>query len=197
MAKRKKKQTALGLFFSFFLKAIVIILGLVILAMSAYLIKAVLSTKASESEQTAETDAFEDDQNDELLTAEATQDDAVLYEDETAAGEETAAATTELAMDASIVVLNATETAGLAAAWKDKLTEQGYTNIQTGNYTGGNLDTSKIVVLTEGISTNTIQGLVTNATFEVGSADSISCDVSSEGVQAYVIIGGSDNILAQ
>ncbi|SEQ81515.1 LytR cell envelope-related transcriptional attenuator [Lachnospiraceae bacterium NE2001] len=197
MAKRKKKQTALGLFFSFFLKAIVIILGLVILAMSAYLIKAVLSTKASESEQTAETDAFEDDQNDELLTAEATQDDAVLYEDESVAGEETAAATTELAMDASIVVLNATETAGLAAAWKDKLTEQGYTNIQTGNYTGGNLDTSKIVVLTEGISTNTIQGLVTNATFEVGSADSISCDVSSEGVQAYVIIGGSDNILAQ
>ena len=28
MAKRKKKQTAVGLFFSFFLKAIVIILGL-------------------------------------------------------------------------------------------------------------------------------------------------------------------------
>lgn len=197
MAKRKKKQTAVGLFFSFFLKAIVIILGLVILAMSAFLIKAVISTKQSESDEISEGDAFEDDQSDELLTAEATEDDAVLFEDESAQGEDSGAIKSEIAMDASIVVLNATETAGLAAAWRDKLTEMGFTNLQTGNYTGGTLDTSKIVLLSPDISADTIQGAVSNATVEQGSAEDVPCDVSSEGVQAYVIIGGSDNILAQ
>lgn len=197
MAKRKKKQTAVGLFFSFFLKAIVIILGLVILAMSAFLIKAVISTKQSESDEISEGDAFEDDQNDELLTAEATSDDAVLFEDDAAGGEAAAVIKSEIAMDASIVVLNATETAGLAAAWRDKLTEAGFTNLQTGNYTGGTLDTSKIVMLSEELSADTIQGLVTNATFEVGTSEDVPCDVSSEGVVAYVIIGGSDNILAR
>ena len=109
MAKHKKKQTAVGLFFSFFLKAIVIILGLVILAMSAFLIKAVISTKQSESDEISEGDAFEDDQSDELLTAEATEDDAVLFEDESAQGEDAGAIKSEIAMDASIVVLNATD----------------------------------------------------------------------------------------
>ena len=62
MAKRKKKQSAVGIFFSFFLKAVVIILGLVILAMSAYLVKELISMKNNETEAKADDSAFEDDQ---------------------------------------------------------------------------------------------------------------------------------------
>ena len=53
MAK-KKKQSAMGLFFAFFLKAVVIILGLVILAMSAFLVKTVIMAKDTESQSEAD-----------------------------------------------------------------------------------------------------------------------------------------------
>ena len=50
MAKKKKKSAA-GIFFLFFLKAIVIILGLVILAMGAYLVKYTLTADNKEKDQ--------------------------------------------------------------------------------------------------------------------------------------------------
>ena len=56
MAK-KKKQSAMGLFFAFFLKAVVIILGLVILAMSAFLVKTVIMAKDTESQSEADENA--------------------------------------------------------------------------------------------------------------------------------------------
>lgn len=196
MAK-KKNQNAVGIFFSFFLKAIVIILGLVILAMSAYLIKAVISNKSNDDQKKADDSAFEDDQEDELLKAGATSTDALLYENaDEVESEESAGESNALGYDASIVVLNATETPGLAAAWKDKLTESGYTNVQTGNYTKGQLDSSKIVVETDG-SGEALQALLPNAKMETLPANEVSCDVSTDGVQAFLIIGASDNILAQ
>lgn len=199
MAK-KKKQSAMGLFFAFFLKAIVIILGLVILAMSAFLVKTVIMAKDNESQSEADENAFEEDQEDELLTAQELSDDELLYDDSegavSAEGEEISTSN-EIAKDASIVVLNGTQTAGLAAAWKGKLEEQGYTNIQTGNYFGGDVATSRIVLVQDGLSGSSLQAIVTNASVENATADSISCDVASEGVVCYVIIGGSDNILAQ
>ena len=196
---RKKKKSAMGIFFAFFLKAIVIILGLVILAMSAFLVRTVILAKDSESQSEADENAFEEDQEDELLTAEEIKDDSLLFDEseEGAVGGEEVSTSNEIAKDASIVVLNGTQTAGLAAAWKDKLAEQGYTNIQTGNYYGGDLATSRIVLVQDGLSGSSLQAYVANATVENGSADSISCDVSPEGVVCYVIIGGSDNILAQ
>ena len=51
---QNNKQSPVGLFLSFFLKAIVIILGLVILAMSAYLIKTIISNKNAEKEKKKE-----------------------------------------------------------------------------------------------------------------------------------------------
>ena len=196
MAKRKKKQSAVGIFFSFFLKAVVIILGLVILAMSAYLVKELISMKNNETEAKADDSAFEDDQEDDLLTN-ASDGDAVLFETdeettETAETTDTAA----LSKDASIVVLNATETAGLAAVWKETLEVQGYTNVQVGNYTNGILDTSKIVVVEEGTG-SALQQILPNAKMETLPADQVSCDISTEGVQAFLIIGNADNSLGQ
>lgn len=196
MAKRKKKQSAVGIFFSFFLKAVVIILGLVILAMSAYLVKELISMKNNETEAKADDSAFEDDQEDDLL-ANASDGDAVLFEtdEETTEAAETTD-TAALPKDASIVVLNATETAGLAAVWKETLEVQGYTNVQVGNYTNGILDTSKIVVVEEGTG-SALQQILPNAKMETLPADQVSCDISTEGVQAFLIIGNSDNSLGQ
>ena len=196
MAKRKKKQSAVGIFFSFFLKAVVIILGLVILAMSAYLVKELISMKNNETEAKADDSAFEDDQEDDLLTN-ASDGDAVLFETDeetTEAAENTD--TAALSKDASIVVLNATETAGLAAVWKETLEVQGYTNVQVGNYTNGILDTSKIVVVEEGTG-SALQQILPNAKMETLPADQVSCDISTEGVQAFLIIGNADNSLGQ
>ncbi len=196
MAKRKKKQSAVGIFFSFFLKAVVIILGLVILAMSAYLVKELISMKNNETEAKADDSAFEDDQEDDLLTN-ASDGDAVLFEtdEETTEAAETTD-TAALSKDASIVVLNATETAGLAAVWKETLEVQGYTNVQVGNYTNGILDTSKIVVVEEGTG-SALQQILPNAKMETLPADQVSCDISTEGVQAFLIIGNADNSLGQ
>ncbi len=196
MAKRKKKQSAVGIFFSFFLKAVVIILGLVILAMSAYLVKELISMKNNETEAKADDSAFEDDQEDDLL-ANASDGDAVLFEtdEETTEAAETTD-TAALPKDASIVVLNATETAGLAAVWKETLEVQGYTNVQVGNYTNGILDTSKIVVVEEGTG-SALQQILPNAKMETLPADQVSCDISTEGVQAFLIIGNADNSLGQ
>lgn len=196
MAKRKKKQSAVGIFFSFFLKAVVIILGLVILAMSAYLVKELISMKNNETEAKADDSAFEDDQEDDLL-ANASDGDAVLFEtdEETTEAAETTD-TADLPKDASIVVLNATETAGLAAIWKETLEVQGYTNVQVGNYTNGILDTSKIVVVEEGTG-SALQQILPNAKMETLPADQVSCDISTEGVQAFLIIGNADNSLGQ
>ena len=196
MAKRKKKQSAVGIFFSFFLKAVVIILGLVILAMSAYLVKELISMKNNETEAKADDSAFEDDQEDDLL-ANASDGDAVLFEtdEETTEAAETTD-TAALPKDASIVVLNATETAGLASVWKETLEVQGYTNVQVGNYTNGILDTSKIVVVEEGTG-SALQQILPNAKMETLPADQVSCDISTEGVQAFLIIGNADNSLGQ
>ncbi len=196
MAKRKKKQSAVGIFFSFFLKAVVIILGLVILAMSAYLVKELISMKNNETEAKADDSAFEDDQEDDLLTN-ASDGDAVLFEtdEETTEAAETTD-TAALPKDASIVVLNATETAGLAAVWKETLEVQGYTNVQVGNYTNGILDTSKIVVVEEGTG-SALQQILPNAKMETLPADQVSCDIYTEGVQAFLIIGNADNSLGQ
>ena len=191
MAKQKKQQTAVGLFFSFFLKAVVIILGLVILAMSAYLIKAVILDRTNETEKKADDSAFEDDQEDELLNAKPTDTDALLYEDAEAAKQPEG-----LPYDASIVVLNATATSGLAGAWKDKLTELGYTNVQAGNYTKDPLESSKIVVVEEGTAGGLAE-ILPNAKLEVLPANEVACDIPTDGVQAFLIIGASDDIVAQ
>ena len=73
MASKKKKGSTAGLFFTFFLKAIVIILGLVILAMGVYLVKQIIHQKNSEADSISDEAVFEDDnQIDDLMIAPVT-----------------------------------------------------------------------------------------------------------------------------
>ena len=192
MAKQKRKQSVLGLFFSFFLKAVVIILGLVILDMGAYLIRAYFYMKGNETDAVVDENAFEDDQKDELLTSEAVSDDDLLFE---TASEEETSEVIYIPYETSIAVINATDTAGLAAAWKAKLEEAGYTNIQTGNYLNGTLDTSKLVTSDETLSA--LQGGPEGVEIEVASSDSVATDVPPEGVVVYLLVGWDNDIVSQ
>ncbi len=192
---QNNNQSGVSLFFSFFLKAIVIILGLVILAMSAYLIKTMMSNKTAEKEKKADDSAFEDDQEDVLLVNKATNTNAILFEDGDGSDPD-AVVEPALAYDAPIVVLNATSTPGVAGAWKGVLESKGYTNVQAGDYLKDPLETSKIVVVTEGTGKD-LQTLLPNAKMETLPANEVSSSVPTEGVQAFLIIGTSDQTVSE
>ena len=175
VAGKNNQPSAAGLFLSFFLKATVIILGLVILAMGVFLIKQIISLKNTESEKASDEAVFEDDnQTDDLMMASSGDSDKLLYDGDGSVQD--GSGTRELGFDASIVVLNATETEGLAGAWKEKLEAEGFSNIQCGNYTNGYLDTSKIVVTSENTGGN-LQRYMPGATMETLPGDQVSCDV--------------------
>ena len=192
MAKKKKKNAA-GIFFLFFLKAIVIILGLVILAMGAYLVKYTLTADDRKQEQEFDESLLVDSDRDELLASDT---DSSKPENENLLYDDSEGSKADLGADDKIVVLNATETSGLAAAWKDKLAEAGFTTIETGNYFGGTQDSTRIVY-TEEISSSKITELFSGATVETGTQDSIECDLDKDGVKVFIIIGNSDDIVSQ
>lgn len=192
MAKKKKKNAA-GIFFLFFLKAIVIILGLVILAMGAYLVKYTLTADDRKQEQEFDESLLVDSDRDELLASDT---DSSKPENENLLYDDSEGSKADLGADDKIVVLNATETSGLAAAWKDKLAEAGFTTIETGNYFGGSQDSTRIVY-TEEISSSKIAELFPEATMETGTQDNIECDLDKDGVKVFIIIGNSDDIVSQ
>ena len=192
MAKKKKKNAA-GIFFLFFLKAIVIILGLVILAMGAYLVKYTLTADDRKQEQEFDESLLVDSDRDELLASDT---DSSKPENENLLYDDSEGSKADLGADGKIVVLNATETSGLAAAWKDKLAEAGFTTIETGNYFGGSQDSTRIVY-TEEISSSKIAELFPEATVETGTQDNIECDLDKDGVKVFIIIGNSDDIVSQ
>ncbi len=192
MAKQKKRASAASLFFLFFLKAVVIILGLVILAMSAYLIRFYIYQKGAETEEVANENAFEDEQQDELLTAEAVAEEELLYEADTQATTEE----TEdiyVSLDTPIAVINATEIGGLAGAWKTRLEEEGYTNVQAGNYIGTKLDVSKIIMTEE---LGTVKGAPDGISVEIAGAEEAYCDIQDETVKVFIIIGRDNDIVS-
>lgn len=192
----KQKNNAASIFFSFFLKAIVIILGLVILAMSVYLVKQLISNKNMKTEKESDESVFVDDQKDDLMVSSAgeAEKEKVLFEKDD--DKQDGSGTVEIGFEDSIVVLNATETAGLAAAWKEKLEEAGFKNVQTGNYLNGYLDSSKIVVAKEGSGGN-LKNFLPNAKMESLSPDEIAMDASPGDAKAVLIIGNSDIITSE
>ena len=191
MAKKQKKS-AVGIFFSFFLKAVVIILGLVILAMGAYLVKYTL-TASDEKEEKQDDSVLVDGDEDDLFetvtdASDSEDDESLLFDEEETAGE-------DLPTDAKIVVLNGSEVSGVAGAWKDKFVEAGFTNVDVGNYSGEVQQSSKIVVTEEGTGGNLAN--VLDAPVEFGEASSVSCDVSTDGVKAFIIVGNSDTSIVE
>ena len=147
------KNTILRIFGEAFLRAMVIIMLIAILGFGGFFLVKVISNGANKDEAVT-TEELSDEELQALLAEEATAEDGstVAATEATEASETTEATSEETvsSTEAKILVLNSTETKGLAAAWADKLKAAGFTNVETGNYSAEELTDSKIVVTEEG-----------------------------------------------
>ena len=181
-----KKQSAAGLFISIFLKALVVIMGFVIVGFSAFFI-----FRASKAENAKKKDVpattvganvlTEAEAPDELLTGAATTETASSEEE----GEEGADA-----HSARILVLNSTDVMGLAGRWCATLNEDGYASTTASDF-DTNLEKTSVYSKQEGLG----EGLVKyfdGATYQVGDAPP-GASISTADFDIVIIIGNSDD----
>lgn len=181
-----KKQSAAGLFFSMFLRAIVIILAVLIFVIGIALVSKAVSRSKDKSGETTVGDGIltEVEGRDDLLynTTENQQDtseDTTDYSD------------AEPSYDKRILVLNSTETAGLAGRWCDKLAEAGYTNTEKSDYTP-QLTQTKVVSKTDGVGQDLVK-FFDNATYEVGEITEGTLE-NTIYYDIVIIIGTADDV---
>ncbi|MBQ9232424.1 MAG: LytR C-terminal domain-containing protein [Lachnospiraceae bacterium] len=179
-----KKQSAAGLFFSILLKAIVILLGVAIVVFGIFFIIKVLKTDNPASNPTTTV-------SDNVLTEAGAHDD-LLYETTVASTE----ATTEFEQtsvtpyNSNILVLNSTETTGLAGRWCEKFNGYGYSNTMASDYSIPQ-ETTRIVAKREDLGQDFIQ-YFNGASYEVGEVtEGVSIDTDDYDV--VIIIGTADD----
>jgi hypothetical protein len=182
-----KKKSVAGLFFSMFLRTVVIILAVVIVVFGVALTKQYMSrSKTTDQENTGVIDESiltDPDDGDDLLNVSGDGED----------GE--GAGQIESSFDKKIVVLNGTDTKGLAGHWKDTLSGYGYTDIDSANYYNG-AENTKILVTEDGIGQDLLQ-YFPSASIETGTLTSDETDAKLDGVQIIIIIGSSDDVLSE
>ena len=176
----KKKLSASGIFFSMFLRAVVVILAIVIVCLIFALVRSLIHGKSEKEGTTGNTGVVaSENQSDPLLTAQKTE------------------ATTEapqVDFGIKIAVLNGTETNGLAGAWREKLNGQGYTSVEAGNYKEVT-ENSKIYVLKEGKGLE-LSGYFAGSTVETGNFNPEDTDVDIKDLDVIIVIGTKDDILS-
>lgn len=179
--RQKKQQSAVGIFFSMFLRAIVIILGIVIfLFIIFFIVKVAKSGKDKSGQITVDESVLTDAEgHDDLITSPSTESTEAPAEQVTPS------------YDKHILVLNSTDTSGLAGRWCEKLSAMGYANNYAASYTAGTLDTTKIVAKVDGDGKDLL-AIFPGSTYEVGDVTE-GADESSEGYDIIVIIGRSDD----
>ncbi len=180
-----KKQSAANLFFSMFLRAIVIILGIIIFVLSIVVAgKAISRSRAKQGQTTV---------NDSILTEVEGRDDLLYNTTEAQTTQETVEDVPEdvtSSTDKRILVLNSTETVGLAGRWCERLAGEGYTNTEKSDYSTP-LTNTKIVSTTEGVGRDLLR-FFKDASYEVGTVT----EGTLEDTQYYdivVIIGSEDD----
>ena len=181
---KKKKQSASGIFFSMFLRAIVVILAIVIVCLIVALVRSLLHGKETKKTEnnTGSGQVTVEKQEDELLTAQKTE-----------AGTESKDATKDLNL--KIAVLNGTQTAGLAGAWKEKLEGDGFTSVEAGNYIG---ETKKSVIyVTKEGADQSLKSYFPGAGIETTALNKEETDVDISGMDVVIVIGTEDDILSK
>jgi hypothetical protein len=175
----KNKNEVLKLFLINFLKGTVVILGIVIVLLGAYLGREIY-TGWDQRKNAVEPDSgvFTESQIDELLTATPTEPfTESLYVEGPA----------EVNYGLSIKVLNATETSGLAGSWRDKLYALGYTNVSLGD-SNEMYETTKILVTEEKMA-DELRDVFPYADYEVGNVPEGAVNGPIEGVNVFIFLG--------
>ncbi len=178
----KKKQSATGLFFSMFLRAIVVILAIVIVCLVVALVRSLIHNKGSKTNSTdaSATTVATENQTDPLLTAEPTE---ATTEATTAAVDKTI----------KIIVLNGTSTNGVAGAWKEKLNNEGYNSVEAANY-NGNVQTSLVWYKTPGVGADVAAFFTEPQVLENFEASNTDADITDADL--IVVIGTKDDIVS-
>lgn len=179
-----KRQSAAGLFGSMFLRATVVILGIVIIVFGI-----VFLTKVIKKEDTSNAPATTVGDN--VLT-EADVRDELLY-NSTEASSDTTTEQTQQAVtsyDKNILVLNSTDVTGLAGRWCETLNGNGYSNTEASDYSTP-LDTTKIIAREAGVGEDLLV-YFSGATYEVGTVTT-GVSVPTDDYDIVIIIGASDS----
>ncbi len=185
-----KKQTVAGLFFSMFLRASVIILGICIVVFGVVLITKAFKDGGNDKKSAPTTVSSniltEAEVHDELIynTTESTESVDITPEAE---GETTPVYTTT-STDKNILVLNSTDVSGLAGRWCTTLNENGYNNTFASDYFTS-VETTKIISKQEGVGEDLLQ-FFDGATYEVGDIDGGSTE-PSDNYDIIIIVGNS------
>lgn len=185
-----KKQSVAGLFFSMFLRASVVILGICIVVFGIVLItKAVNNGKdGKNTPTTVNSDILtQAEAHDDLMfnTAEDTEEDA---EDAGENTEEEAPTYEVTSAGKNILVLNSTDVSGLAGRWCATLNENGYNNTFASDYFTS-VETTKIISKQEGVGEDLLQ-FFEGATYEVGDLDGGSSE-PTDNYDIIIIVGTS------
>lgn len=195
------KKTVLKVFGEAFLRSMVVLMAIAIVGFAVFFIIKVNTDKkelAKKEQSVKDTTTYSDDELQAMLDDENANDTEEATTEATTE-EITTEATTEQqdipSNDKSILVLNSTRVAGVAKAWMDKLTGAGFTTVKTGNYSLSQEAQTKIYVAEEGMGKDLAE-FFTDAVIEVGSLDS-GVDVSTAGIDIFIIIGSNDTTVQQ
>ncbi len=198
--KETKKPATSYLFFGAFLKAVVILLIFVILGMGAYLTKNLIQIYKNGATTEIDESVFSNDnQVDDLLMA--TPDEADTEETvEEASSEE---AEEDQGITTPVVVLNGTNTPGIAGYYQQKIQDLGYSNVTAANYQpvdGATSANTKIYVSAEGMGED-MKVLFADPTYITGKIDS-STAIDNDGnpldlskTDIIIVVGESDQAM--
>lgn len=185
------KKTILRVFGDAFLRSMVVLMAILILGFTVFFIVRVVSDKkqAADMEETGAT--YSDEELEEMLNKENAKDKPIVDEEEEETEEEVTEEVQEISSkDSKILVLNSTGVAGLAKRWMDRLKGEGFSDVQTGNYSTASGEQTKIYVPEEGMGKDLAEQFE-DAVIEVGSLSS-GIDVSTDGVEIFIILGNKD-----
>lgn len=190
------KKTVLKVFGEAFLRSMVVLMAIAIVGFAVFFAIKVNTDKkelAKQEESKKETATYSDDELQAMLDDENANDTEEATSEATTEEVTTEEATEQPdipSTDKSILVLNSTRVAGVANAWMNKLTGEGFTTVKTGNYSLSQEARTKIYVAEEGMGKD-LAGYFQDAAIEVGSLDS-GIDVSTDGVEIFIVVGSND-----
>lgn len=192
----KKKKNVAGIFFGSLLRAFVVIGAFVIIALGVIIVKQVISDGGKKPSSGSSTSNYADGQRDELLTAEQKKQQADADEkkdDEKKKDDDKKAITGNINYNAPVVVLNGTQTPGLAGEWVNRLKDAGFTNVQPGNYFS---ETTGTKVYSSDGSGAALTELFKDAESVTGMIDQVETDMPLSDGQIVVVISKSDDVLS-
>jgi len=182
-----KKQSKGSLFLSVFLKAVVIILGVVILALAVTLATILIKNKSNKAAATEEAEVDESvflpEEDDEASFTTPTDTTADTTADTPAAGDDV--------KNLKVIVLNASGMGGVAGTLAKKLSEDGFTNVTAANYLPGLLEKTTVCISDES-QRDVMKAYYPNAEVKVGTLNAADTDADLTDAKIIVIIGVSD-----